>query len=268
MKRAERERLIERYLSGEMNASEEQNFFIEVAADTEMRTELKAYQIVESAVRKDREADAASYADLRSHMLGVLQASNPAGTGGAGAARKDAPQAGSGVSSGTFFLSGLSGILSLKILFSVGAGAFIVISAMLVATWNSDVPENRAAAPATVPAIDTMPSPGRINTAPEQLAPALEHPVQQLPVLQPDAGTARSANENEAAKTRKARSVQEQAASPEKNNAISEPATKSVNASAQPVVPQASVPRTLPRDTSAKNPRIKVMMKPPQNGDR
>jgi hypothetical protein len=142
VKRLERERLIERYLSGAMSSSEEQDFFIEVAADRELRTELKAYQIVESAVRKDRLADTASYTALRSHMIGLMGGAVPSvdGTGGTSSAAPSAavPVAGTtatgaaaGAAAGSIALVGSAW---LKWLLVAGAASVLATGAAMLGT--------------------------------------------------------------------------------------------------------------------------------------
>jgi hypothetical protein len=73
MTRAEREQLIERYLRGQMSPSEEHDFFIEVAGNKELRLDLKAYRIVDDALRKDRSAETATYSALRASMLTMIE---------------------------------------------------------------------------------------------------------------------------------------------------------------------------------------------------
>jgi hypothetical protein len=75
--RIERENLIERYLRGEMSLEEEENFFIEVASNQELRYELKAYQVVERAITGDRTAGDRPYTALRARMQKQLAASHP-----------------------------------------------------------------------------------------------------------------------------------------------------------------------------------------------
>ncbi len=78
MTRSERERQIERYISGEMNPAEEQDFFIQAALEKELRLELKALVTVDSAIRKDREAEPAEHTALRSRVAAMLAAAPPA----------------------------------------------------------------------------------------------------------------------------------------------------------------------------------------------
>lgn len=74
MKRSEREELIERFLREEMTTSEEHDFFIEAATDRELRFDLKASRVVESAFRKDRDTMPSSYSTMRDHFAGLLAA--------------------------------------------------------------------------------------------------------------------------------------------------------------------------------------------------
>jgi hypothetical protein len=77
MTRAEREMMIGRYMSGGMSSAEEQEFFIQVAVDPELRLDLKAHRTVESAMRKDRDAEPAGHTALRGRIAGTLAAYPP-----------------------------------------------------------------------------------------------------------------------------------------------------------------------------------------------
>ncbi len=79
MTRTEQERWVERYLSGEMNSADEQEFFIQVAVDNNLRQTLKAYRIVESAIRKHRDAVPSRHAGLRSKVVDMLKVTAVAG---------------------------------------------------------------------------------------------------------------------------------------------------------------------------------------------
>jgi hypothetical protein len=76
MTRAERERLIERYLSGAMTSTDESDFFIQVALDKELRQDLKAQRTIESAFRKDRESEPSEHTAMRSRVASSLAASS------------------------------------------------------------------------------------------------------------------------------------------------------------------------------------------------
>jgi len=79
MTRAEQERLVGRYLSGELGVTEEQEFFIRVAVDNELRQTLKAFRIVDNAIQKHRESAPIQHADSRNNLLIALnlQAATP-----------------------------------------------------------------------------------------------------------------------------------------------------------------------------------------------
>lgn len=90
MNRSERERLIERYLNGEMTSHNEEEFFIQVALNEEMRQELKAHRTIESSIRKEREAERPEHTALRQRVAAFVVANpmptsvpnQPAGTSG------------------------------------------------------------------------------------------------------------------------------------------------------------------------------------------
>jgi hypothetical protein len=91
MNRTEGERLVERYMSGAMTGAEEQEFFIQVATDSNLRHTLKAYRIVDTAIQKHRDALPAQHTAARSRLTGMLSLpphgpAVPAGTNVAGKA--------------------------------------------------------------------------------------------------------------------------------------------------------------------------------------
>lgn len=77
MTRLERESMIGRYMCGGMTSAEEQEFFIQVALDPELRLELKAHRTVESAMRKDRDAEPTGHTALRGRIASTLAAHPP-----------------------------------------------------------------------------------------------------------------------------------------------------------------------------------------------
>lgn len=81
MTRTEQERLVERYLNSEMSSADEQEFFIQVAVDSNLRQTLKAYRIVESALRKHRDAALSQHAESRSRIISTLQTASMASAG-------------------------------------------------------------------------------------------------------------------------------------------------------------------------------------------
>ena len=72
MTRIECERLVERYLEGSLDFAEEENFFIQVALDEELRRTLKAYRIVEETLQKQRILSGANHAATRSLVAAAL----------------------------------------------------------------------------------------------------------------------------------------------------------------------------------------------------
>lgn len=68
MTRGEQEQLVERYLSGTMTSAEEEEFFIQMAISAELRTTLKAQQIVDSAIRKHRDAASQTHRSSRPRL--------------------------------------------------------------------------------------------------------------------------------------------------------------------------------------------------------
>ena len=72
MTRIECERLVERYLEGSLDFAEEENFFIQVALNEELRRTLKAYRIVEETLQKQRILSGANHAATRSLVAAAL----------------------------------------------------------------------------------------------------------------------------------------------------------------------------------------------------
>jgi hypothetical protein len=72
MNRTECERLVERYLGGKMDFAEEHDFFIQVAVDNELRRTLKSYQILESSIRKERDANVQAHSEARMRVASMV----------------------------------------------------------------------------------------------------------------------------------------------------------------------------------------------------
>jgi hypothetical protein len=77
MRRTSDEHLIERYLSGEMSGAEEEEFFARVAVDSNLRQMLKAYRIMESALRTHRDAISPEHSTSRRRLVLALAARAP-----------------------------------------------------------------------------------------------------------------------------------------------------------------------------------------------
>ena len=140
MTRLEREQLIERYLGGELSGAEEEAFFLEVAANRELRQELRAYRLVEQALAKESSGMHTTHSALRAHiqnlalipgteaMVGAQGAGSGSGTAGTAAGGTGAGGTGG---LGTLFSSGLvsvKSILAVIIVGTIGTGSFFLIS--------------------------------------------------------------------------------------------------------------------------------------------
>jgi hypothetical protein len=71
MSAQDNDRLIARYLDGSMSASEEEEFFVRMALDPELRHAYQAQRIVESALHKYRDRAPRPARDARERMLAV-----------------------------------------------------------------------------------------------------------------------------------------------------------------------------------------------------
>jgi hypothetical protein len=74
MTRPEREQLIARYLNGDMPITEEHDFFIQVALDSELRNELKAHRMVDESARDYRNRERTPHTALRARTMAMLAA--------------------------------------------------------------------------------------------------------------------------------------------------------------------------------------------------
>jgi hypothetical protein len=77
---SEIERLVARHLDGAMSIDEEEEFFIRVAVDGELRRTLKAQRIVESALRKKHAAAPLPPANARGQLQAMLAGGAPGTT--------------------------------------------------------------------------------------------------------------------------------------------------------------------------------------------
>lgn len=84
MTRTEQERLVERYIAGAMTSAQEEEFFMRVAVEPNLRQTLKAYRVVDNAIRKHRDAAPVPNTAARSHLLESLNLAraNQSGTAG------------------------------------------------------------------------------------------------------------------------------------------------------------------------------------------
>lgn len=237
MTQIEREELVERYLSGEMNPSEEADFFLHAAVDDELQRTLKAFRIMEHAIQHDREMVVAERSRYREHIMGLLAVTTPIAGAGVGSTAASGSisggaAAGSGASvagSGGFLGAGLG--LWKTIVLSVVAGSAMVGTTLFVL---SD--KNGDAVPATSPAAVSGPSEQRrgidltppIDSATTQPAPMIEAE-KTLPAepatSSPKSGEARAQQKGtRSTEPREARSNRRAGATTSTSGAVEEPA--------------------------------------------
>lgn len=66
------ENLVERYINGEMTYAEEQQFFLHVGINDELRRMLKAYSIVDDSIMKEKEASLRGHGRVRESLTTTL----------------------------------------------------------------------------------------------------------------------------------------------------------------------------------------------------
>lgn len=74
MNRLERDDLLQRYLAGWMSGPEEEEFFIKVALDRELRGELQAHRAIDSAIRKEVSGQPGRHSAARQKSMAMLAA--------------------------------------------------------------------------------------------------------------------------------------------------------------------------------------------------
>lgn len=218
MTRTERERLVEQYLEGSMDFAQEENFFIQVALDDELRRTLKSYRIVEEAIRKEREAGSREHAAARYVVAGML-ASTPQPA--------QATTANAGGSALKLLKRGLTRRIA-------SAGATVGLVAF---GWMAVQQFNETEKPAD-------------NIGIEAEAPATPQTITVPETTQGAKGTA--ANGSADAATR--RTVSEQAAAPSSErspNRGAAPGGERQQTAAQPIARQNDIPATRQRQTAA-----------------
>ncbi len=74
MNRVEREKLLQNYLAGHMSGQEEEEFFIKVALDRELRGELQAHRAIDSAIGKEVSGQPGRHSAVRHKTMAILAA--------------------------------------------------------------------------------------------------------------------------------------------------------------------------------------------------
>ncbi|MCB0711410.1 MAG: hypothetical protein KDD67_03680 [Ignavibacteriae bacterium] len=139
MTRQEREQLIERYLSGQMSGTEEETFFLEVAANRELRQELRAYRLVEQALTNESSTLGSTHTALRAHVqhLALISGGEIAAASEALQTTSSSSLAGTAAKGGGSTLFG-NGLLSAKVLLGTLIGGALVAGAFMLDPFSSD----------------------------------------------------------------------------------------------------------------------------------
>jgi hypothetical protein len=140
---AERERLVEEYLAGELSPDREQEFILRAATDGRLSEMLRAYRTMERALRKNRDSMPDGYLAVHTHVIEKLSAT-PATH--AGTPRTGTPR------TGAFFTRTM---LALTVIVSVAAGF------LLHALTVSPAEEPSPTPPMIRPETGVMHSPGK-----------------------------------------------------------------------------------------------------------
>lgn len=188
MTQNERELLVEKYLSGGMNAAEESDFFINVALDTNLRQDLRAQQTLHRAFASDIRAAVPQQASYRSNIMALLASTQViggagigAGAGASGAASgSGAAGAGAAATAGTV----ATGSLLTKVILGTAVGLSLAGGTLYVTGQFGN--SNQATTP------NAAPVQHHLETIPPQLQPpTLQQPVleQPTPPAQPQAAS-------------------------------------------------------------------------------
>lgn len=174
MNNMEREKLVEQYLNGGLNGSQEQDFFIKVAVDNELRRTLRAYMIVDTAFRADRDAVASERPAVRARIMSALEASSVSQPVTTGTLSQGSGVAGSAVSISKWSLPIWKNTIIAVVATAITAGSYLIGTQVLTTTKES--PERIVLPPTEVhdgegitPPSSGIATPGPANvTAPQE----------------------------------------------------------------------------------------------------
>jgi hypothetical protein len=141
MNNMEREKLVEQYLNGELSGSQEQDFFIKVAVDNDLRRTLRAYMIVDTAFRVDRDAVASERPAVRARIMSALEASSIGQTATTGAA-SNATAAGNTISVAKWSLPFWKNAVIAVVATAITVGGYLVGTSLF--TGTEDAPQQNA----------------------------------------------------------------------------------------------------------------------------
>lgn len=162
MKPQDKERLIERYMLGELSGPEQQQFLLLLAADPELQRILDAERTVERAMKKELNGFSTDHTRTRTHALALLATIGGAGnTDPLSTSPHTVPTAGvgEGVTSGGLF-NGLGTIKTVLVTLAAASGitATVFLSGV---TGSSDAPRQaptQQMSPSNVGPSDMTPS--------------------------------------------------------------------------------------------------------------
>jgi hypothetical protein len=162
--RSNKERLIERYISGRMGQAEQREFLARAEHDPALRRMLKAEQVIGSAIAHDRAAIPLVGMEPGAKVLAKLAATNPAGVGAATGTAATAG-AGSAVAGssllGTMFAKIVLGVVGIV---GVAVGTFMIAPALR--TTPEATPAARGNSAAHAPRLDAPKAPAPASTSP------------------------------------------------------------------------------------------------------
>lgn len=167
MTRVEREQMISRYLGGELSTAEEQDFFIRVAVDKELRQDLRAQRTIDSALRKDRDAESTGHTAVRMRVAAMLAATPGAGSS---TPAEPLPRASAGAADGLAGSSAASGIVATKWLVTVAVGALVAAAVLVLPDALDDSVTSQDTSRTSGSVNASSQSPSRSSAA-EQTAP-------------------------------------------------------------------------------------------------
>ncbi len=167
MRQKRRDNIVQRYLSGEMNPSEQERFLLRLRRDGQLRRTLEVNRSLYSAMRKERSLEMLPDAESRARILSMLGSSSAVDTapGGGAMGQGTAAQGGSGW---------LAALESFKLV-----GALVSIAAVTTALFVLPSEKNPDRSPsvqerpaAQAPILDTSHfEPPRVVPAPSVPAP-------------------------------------------------------------------------------------------------
>lgn len=165
MTQNERELLVEKYLSGDMNAAEESDFFINVALDNNLQQTLRAQRTLHRALASDMLTAVPQQAAYRSNIMALLASTQVIGGAGIGAgAGASSAVSGSGAGVGAAAVgSAATGTVLTKVILGTALGLSLAGGTLYV-TGQFDG-NNQPATP------NVAPVQRQLETLPPQIQP-------------------------------------------------------------------------------------------------